>query len=59
MWKWAGIREDAKTLNAIFRVKTLVAESDSLTTAILKEEWDRVKQEVAYPERMIAKVPPP
>lgn len=44
---------------ATFRVKALVAESDSLTTAILKEEWDRVKQEVAYPDLMIAKIPPP
>ncbi|OJA55498.1 hypothetical protein [Burkholderia ubonensis] len=51
--------EPNKQKQTIFRVKALVTESDSLTTAILKEEWDRVKQEVAYPEWMVTKIPPP
>ncbi|HHS9906328.1 TPA: hypothetical protein ACTW30_004537, partial [Klebsiella pneumoniae] len=30
-----------------------------LTQGILKEEWQRIKQEVAYPESLIAKIPKP
>lgn len=48
--------EQAKNMN---RVKKLVLHSDDLTNVILKREWERVKQEVAYPEKMIAKIFPP
>ncbi|MEM5300215.1 hypothetical protein VSR82_39295 [Burkholderia sp. JPY481] len=50
-------RETAIAL--IARVETLVGEADTLTNEILKTEWERVKQEVAYPEQMIAKIPRP
>ncbi|WP_310630703.1 hypothetical protein [Paraburkholderia sp.] len=50
-------RETAIAL--IARVQLLVGEADTLTSEILKTEWERVKQEVAYPEQMIAKIPPP
>lgn len=43
----------------IARVGTLVSEADTLTNEILKTEWERVKQEVAHPEQMIAKIPLP
>lgn len=49
-------RETAIAL--IARVAALVGEADTLTNQILKTEWERVKQEVAYPEKMIAKIPP-
>ncbi|ODP31560.1 hypothetical protein [Pandoraea sp. ISTKB] len=43
----------------IKRLSKLVSEADTLTNKILKTEWERVKQEAAYPEEMIAKIPPP
>ncbi|WP_193100785.1 hypothetical protein [Burkholderia sp. Z1] len=43
----------------IQRAEDLVAQTDKLTNEILKTEWERVKQEVAYPDKMIAKIPPP
>ncbi|VWB30079.1 hypothetical protein BLA23254_01286 [Burkholderia lata] len=51
--------EDQNTAVALLAsVETLVAEADTLTNEILKTEWERVKQEVAYPDQMIAKIPP-
>lgn len=43
----------------IDRIEELVSHSDALTSDILKVEWERVKQEVAYPEAMIDKIPRP
>lgn len=37
----------------------LVGEAQEHTEAILKAEWQRVKQEVAYPEVLIATIPKP
>ncbi|CAG9186117.1 hypothetical protein [Cupriavidus pampae] len=50
-------RESAIAL--IKRLSDLVTKADTLTSTILKTEWDRVKQEAAYPAEMIAKIPPP
>jgi hypothetical protein len=43
----------------IQRAQKLVEDADTLTSEILKTEWERVKQEVAYPDHMITKIPPP
>lgn len=43
----------------IITIKSLLSHSDELATAILKDEWTRVKQEVAFPEVMISRIPPP
>lgn len=55
----ARIKDRDTAIALIARLETLVAEADTLTNEILKTEWERVKQEVAYPDRMIAKIPPP
>ncbi|WP_186208233.1 hypothetical protein [Burkholderia gladioli] len=41
------------------RMEKLVQRSDVLTNTILKTEWERVKQEVAYPAEVIEKIPRP
>ena len=37
----------------------LVLQAQGLTETILKAEWKRVKQEVAYPEVLMSSIPKP
>ncbi|WP_322014924.1 hypothetical protein [Paraburkholderia sp. J12] len=54
-----GSRNRETAIALINRLRELVLEADILTSTILKTEWERVKREAAYPEEMIAKIPPP
>ena len=55
--------QGAKTLDAnrecVSRMLALVGEAQTHTEAILKAEWQRVKQEVAYPEALMATISKP
>lgn len=57
--KTSKIEDKDVAIALIHRMEELVRLSDELTNTILKTEWERVKQEVAYPAQMIAKIPPP
>lgn len=48
---------EAKTL--LDETLRLVSEAQKHTEAILKAEWQRVKQEVAYPEVLMSRIPKP
>ncbi len=48
---------EAKTL--LDETLRLVSEAQKHSEAILKAEWQRVKQEVAYPEVLMARIPKP
>lgn len=53
----AGSKPEAnRLLNVAIR---LISEAQEHTQAILKAEWQRVKQEVAYPEALMATIPKP
>jgi len=41
------------------KISRLVSESEKYTQEILSQEWRKVKQEVAYPEALISKIPKP
>ncbi|WP_155623455.1 hypothetical protein [Burkholderia vietnamiensis] len=52
--------ENKEVAIALLRqMERIVAQSDLLTSKILKTEWERVKQEVAYPAEMIERIPRP
>jgi len=57
--KLQGSRTDADAKALMERMMTLIDQSTTLTEQVLKAEWDRVKQEVAYPEALMAKIPKP
>ena len=51
---------DREQANALIRdTKGLIDRAADLTEQVLKAEWTRVKQEVAYPEALMATIPKP
>ncbi|SMF29910.1 hypothetical protein [Pseudogulbenkiania subflava] len=55
----AQVQEMGSTAVYIIAMQELVQQSEELTQTILKTEWTRVKQEVAYPEETLSKIPLP
>ncbi|KPN91948.1 hypothetical protein [Pseudomonas nunensis] len=49
----------AETKTLLEETIRLVSEAQGYTEAILKAEWQRLKQEVAYPETLMATIPKP
>jgi len=54
-----GAKGKDENWKLIDSMKELVNHASELTENVLKTEWDRVKQEVAYPELLMAKIPKP
>ncbi|MFC5580976.1 hypothetical protein [Rhodanobacter terrae] len=54
-----GARTEANAKALIGRMMTLIDRSATLTEQVLKAEWTRVKQEVAYPEALMATITQP
>ncbi len=52
-------RTEAEANALIDRMMHLIDRSATLTEEVLKAEWTRVKQEVAYPEALMATIPKP
>ncbi|MCF7767282.1 hypothetical protein [Achromobacter pulmonis] len=54
-----GARTRAEAKELLDRTIHLIREAQDQTEAILKAEWQRVKQEVAYPEVLMSTIPKP
>ncbi|CAN7246298.1 hypothetical protein LJR034_000918 [Caballeronia sp. LjRoot34] len=52
-------QEREAALAVIRRMQVLINIASDLTQEILKTEWTRVKQEVAYPDMLLSKIPVP
>lgn len=59
MDKMQGARTPEVNKECVSRMLLLVGEAQTHTEAILKAEWQRVKQEVAYPEALMATISKP
>ncbi|MGP5106113.1 hypothetical protein [Pseudomonas helleri] len=54
-----GARNQGDAIRLMKQTTNLVLQAQGLTETILKAEWKRVKQEVAYPEVLMSSIPKP
>jgi hypothetical protein len=52
-------KNEAAAKILVQKMKSLIDKSAELAEQVLKAEWNRVKQEVAYPDALIATIPDP
>lgn len=57
--KTQSTRSQSESQELLSRMQQLVGNSAKLTEQVLKSEWQRVKQEVAYPDSLMASIPQP
>jgi hypothetical protein len=57
--KTQGAKSHAEAKTLLERAFSLINQAQTHTEAILKAEWQRVKQEVAYPDVLMSNIPNP